>query len=195
MTHRRTNEMLTVFVVITALFILVTPLLPNLDYWWNGQRSPVTPVYARAVVEGETPPPGTVPKDNRIVIPKIGADAPIYEGATESVLAKGPWLRPNTNSPDKGGNTVIAGHRFSYNPGVYQPFYHLDKLGIGDKIVIAWQGKAYTYSVTEKTTVNATQTSIERPTDQTKLTLYTCTPLWNPVNRLVVIATPDSGAL
>jgi sortase (surface protein transpeptidase) len=38
--------------------------------------------------------------------------------------------------------------------------------------------------------VSAADASIEVPTTDTRLTLYTCTPLWNPQNRLVVIATP-----
>ena len=46
----------------------------------------------------------------------------------------------------------------------------------------------YLYTVTEIKEVPASAIEIEAPTDTARLTLYTCTPLWNPVNRLVVIA-------
>lgn len=194
MTHRRANNALTVYVVLVALYLLCAPLLPNLDYWWNGDNSPKTPAYAVAAATGQKPTTSTpVPSGNRIVIPKIRADATINQGPTEAVLEQGPWLRPNTPAPPDGGNTVIVGHRFSYNPSVEQPFYHLDKLELGDKIVIAWEGKVYAYAVSQKKVVSATQISVEAPTTNRQLTLYTCTPLWNPVNRLVIVATPLGG--
>lgn len=195
MTHRRANDILTLFVVVLAVYILLAPLLPNIQFWWEGKTGAKLPAYvAAALAEQHTDTQSTpVPSENRIAIPKIRADAPIYQGATEAVLEKGPWLRPKTPAPPSGGNTVIVGHRFSYNPAVEQPFYHLDKLEIGDKIVIAWEGKTYVYSVSEKKVVTPTQVEVEAPTKQRQLTMYTCTPLWNPVNRLVIIATPYDG--
>lgn len=189
MTHRRVNDALTVVVVVVALYVLLAPLLPNLTFWWGGLFGNATPAYVAAATDGQGQSADSpVPTENRIVIPKIRADAQIYQGATDAVLEQGTWLRPKTPTPPNGGNTVIVGHRFSYNPGIDQPFYHLDKLDIGDKIVIAWEGKVYTYEVSEIRVVNKTQTEVEAPTTERQLTLYTCTPLWNPVNRLVIVA-------
>ena len=36
--------------------------------------------------------------------------------------------------------------------------------------------------------VTPNQTAIQAPTNDNRLTLYTCTPLWTARNRLVVIA-------
>ncbi len=192
MTHRRVNHALTVAVVVLALYILLAPLLPNIGYWWDGRHPTAPPAYVVAATAGKPVVPATtpVPSGNRIVIPKINSDSLIYQGATDEVLNQGPWLRPKTPAPGTGGNTVIAGHRFSYKPGVVQPFYHLDKLELGDNIIIVWDGKVIAYKVTQKKVVPPTQTSIEAPTSQEQLTLYTCTTVWNPVNRLVIVATP-----
>lgn len=189
--HRQLNHSLTVLVILVAGYILVAPMLPNIDYWRKTMQNPSVPAYVTAVTAGQTPPPNDVPKDSRLVIPKIYANAPIGVGASETILRDGLWMRPNASTPAKGGNTVIAGHRFSYNPGLTQPFYHLDKLVAGDKIVVTWNGKAYSYTVAESKVVHATQTSVEAPTKDAQLTLYTCTPLWNPKDRLVIVAKLD----
>lgn len=82
---------------------------------------------------------------------------------------------------------MLVGHRFTYaNPnGV---FYHLDKLQKNDEIALTWQGKRYVYEVHDIKTVEPSETNIEAPTNEDILTLYTCTPLWNPTKRLVVQA-------
>ena len=48
----------------------------------------------------------------------------------------------------------------------------------------------YRYKVESSRTVPDTAIQVEAPTKDARLTLYTCTPLWNPVNRLVVVAKP-----
>jgi len=45
------------------------------------------------------------------------------------------------------------------------------------------------YTVDRIKQVTATAVEIEAPTARPTLTLYTCTPLWNPKDRLVVTAT------
>lgn len=193
MTHRNINNVLSVFVVILAVFIVLAPLLPQLDYIVNGVTVKAPSFVADS--QNTTAATGTTEwvdsNQNQLYIPKIGALAPIIEGTAKNTVDKGLWHRPSASSPDKSGNTVIVGHRFSYNPGVVQPFYHLDKLAIGDQIYVQWNQKTYQYSVTEKKVVNANQVEVEAPTTTAQLTLYTCTPLWNPVQRLVIIAKPS----
>jgi sortase A len=120
-------------------------------------------------------------------------DVRVYEGRDARALRDGPWHRPNTGSPDTGGNMVIAAHRFTYT----QPrasFYHLDVVRPGDEIGIFWHGKKYLYTVQNIRTVPATDISIEAQTTESQLTLYTCTPLWNPKNRLIVTAVPKENS-
>jgi sortase A len=124
---------------------------------------------------------------NKIAIPSIGVNGVIYEGQTASTLNNGIWRRPNTSTPDKGGNTVLTAHRFMYESGPIT-FYHLDKVKIGDKIYTLWNNKRYEYEVFEIEEVLPTQIEVEVNTKNPILTLYTCTPLWTAEKRLVVKA-------
>ena len=83
---------------------------------------------------------------------------------------------------------MFLAHRFSYT-GPHGAFYYLDKLRPGDEIGVMWNNKAYTYVVASATQVPPTDTAIEDNTTDARLTLFTCTPLWHPTNRLVVVAT------
>lgn len=128
-----------------------------------------------------------IPKENTLVIPKIGVDAQIVEGTDEKTLEKGIWHRPNTSTPDIGGNVVLAGHRYLYTSGP-KTFYSLDKLKEKDKIIIFWKEKEYMYEVFETKVVPPTAVEIEDAAEEPTLTLFTCTPLFTQTNRLVVKA-------
>ncbi len=125
---------------------------------------------------------------NRLIIPTIGVHIPIVEGNDESVLYKGAWRRPNTGTPDKGGNTVITGHRFHYIPPNNKTFYNLNKVVKDSKVFVFWKEKEYIYKVYETFIVEPTQVEIEEPMEGNILTLYTCHPLWTADKRLVVRA-------
>lgn len=82
---------------------------------------------------------------------------------------------------------VLAGHVFAYrSPAV---FYHLDKIKVGERLAVYWEGSEYLYRVKEKRVVAAHQGEALLQTEEPTLTVYTCTPVWNPVNRLVLIST------
>lgn len=130
-----------------------------------------------------------IPKENVLVIPKINVDAKIVEGEDPSALYDGFWRRPKTSKPPLGGNTVISGHRFLYTSGP-NTLYHLDRVKVGDEILIFWEGTEYVYIVSETKIVQPNAIEIEAPTDDHRLTLYTCTPLWSSAQRLVVVARP-----
>jgi sortase A len=134
-----------------------------------------------------TKAPTPLPKDNRIVIPKIGVDAPITEGTSTSALDQGMWRRPNSSTPDKGGNTVITGHRVLRTKGPIT-FYFLNKVALNDEVYIYWKGKEYVYKVFAIKVVNPDQVDIENETKDSIITLYTCTPAWTSKFRLVVKA-------
>lgn len=63
-------------------------------------------------------------------------------------LLEGIWRRPNGSSPDRGSNTVLAGHRFGYRPEMGN-FYHLDKVKTDNKIIMVWNQAIYIYRVNE----------------------------------------------
>ncbi len=135
-----------------------------------------------------------IPQDNRLVIPGIGLNEPIYEGNFISVISEGgTWLRPNTVKPIENGNSVIVGHRF-YGSRV-STFYHLDKIQEGEVFAVYWDGEEIVYKVTDKKIVDATAIEIESDTETRQLTLYTCHPLWTAKQRLVIIAKPVEANL
>lgn len=129
------------------------------------------------------------PDGNRLVIPKLFIDVPIIEGSDESALVKGPWHIPNTGNPETGGNTVIAGHRFTYQGE--SVFYNFDKLAVGDEIGASWNGKAYNYKIVDIRNVQPNDMGVNSQAGPNRLTLYTCAPLWSTAQRLIVTALPS----
>lgn len=176
---RRTNHFLTVVVIGLALYIVALPLMPAAS-WWIKHEAPVVSKPPSVAVTAQ------IPDQNVLEISSIGLRETVFSGPTSTTLNKGVWHRPNSNSPDKGGNTVLAGHRFTYSdPAV---FYHLDKVAEGAEVTLYWQQKKYNYRVDRIVTVPPTATEIEAPTDKPTLTIYTCTPLWSSKYRLALIA-------
>ena len=126
---------------------------------------------------------------NRIIITKIGVNAPIVEAKTaEYGLSRGSWRVPESSTPDKGGNTVITGHRFKYLPPNNLTFFLFDKLVIGDIVSVIYKEKDYFYRIKEIKVVEPTDLSIMNPTEKPTLTMFTCTPIYSTAQRLVVIA-------
>lgn len=182
----RINKALSAVNIVIALHIFITPFLPALSFYFHKRFGEKPPVYGGQLVTTPDKPAIQKPEGNRLVIPSILLDEPIHEGPTAATLRQGVWRRPNTATPEVASNTVLAGHLFTYtSPAV---FYNLDKVNIADNLAVYWNGKEYLYEVTDKQVVPATAVQIEGPTAEARLTLYTCTPLWNPKNRLVVTA-------
>ncbi len=130
----------------------------------------------------------TRPPDNRLVIPKIGVNLPVVEGQNEdAALNRGAWRIPNSSNPKEGGNTVLSAHRFRYRPPSNLTLYLLDKVTTGDLMIVYWQGKEYDYRVTETKIVPRENTDIAEPTQESRLTVFTCHPLFSTKNRLVVV--------
>lgn len=182
--HSRINNMLTVVVLLLGFYLVAMPFWPQVSY----ATGKITKKYSDTTqfeVDTQTKQE-VIPKDNRLIIPQIGLDELVHESNSASVLQKGIWHRPRTSTPDKGGNTVLVAHRFTYNSPAL--FYHLDKLKVDDNLTVTWGGKRYDYQVRDIKTVEPTAVEIEKNTSEQILTLYTCTPLWTAKQRLVITA-------
>jgi sortase A len=187
-TLRRFNNLLSLVIIALAFYIFILPFIPAVQLWIK-KKTDTTNGFAYQSKLNPDVKAKPVPKDNRLVMPTILSNEPIYEGKNISVINKdGTWRRPNTSTPDKGGNSVIIAHRYTYKASA--PFYNLDKIKVGDPIIVYWQGEEHDYRVTETKVVTPKAGEIEANTDEKMLTLYTCTPLWNAKDRLVVIAKP-----
>jgi sortase A len=176
------NNIISWVVIALAFYILFTPFLPDAEYHISKTVRAASPSVEK---KAELPP-----KENRLIIPEIGVNAPILESESPDVLDKGIWRRPNTSTPDMGGNTVLVGHRFMYTSG-QTTFYLLPKMKVGDTITVYWNKAKYSYIVKNMEVVPPTAIEVEAPTTEPMLTLYTCTPLWNPTQRFVIKATPQ----
>ncbi len=207
MSLRKVNNLLLVTVVAVNLYVIAVPFIPQLLFKFGqsqGRQQELEDSLRTPTKSSPTTNPGTTTptataaasnpasQGNHVVIPAMLLDQPIVEDTnTNRALDKGVWRWPGGSTPDKGGNTVLVGHRFTYTKpkGV---FYFMDKLHQEDTVGIVWDGKTYIYKVTGTQVVPPTQTSILDPTEQPTLTMYTCTPLWLPKNRLVVTASLES---
>ena len=175
-TLKRINRALLGAIILLNGYVILAPFLPQIDFWIDTKiTKPVTADVS--TVDRST---------NRLIIQKLQLEEPIHEGANESALEKGLWRRPQTSTPDKGSNTVVVGHRFLY--GDKSPFYHLNKLAVGDTLHAVYGGKIYEYQIVAEKTTPPTDQSVEAPSNDDILTIYTCTPLWTAENRLVYTA-------
>lgn len=187
---RMFNNVLTLIVVLLGLYIVLLPFFPYFSLLESGLSDNTDGVrYTGVLAEQNNVSSSSLanaPKDNRLVLPSISLDKPIIVGDDPSNVHRGVWHRPHTSTPDKGGNTVLVGHRFSYSSPA--TFYHLDKVKEGDKFAIWWEGKEYVYEVFQIVVVSPNAVEIEANTEEPIATIYTCTPVWTAENRLVLKA-------
>lgn len=125
----------------------------------------------------------------RIVIPKLGLDAPLNHGISLRTIDRGPSHWPGTAMPGEVGNVVIAGHRVTKT----RPFRHIDKLAPGDEIQFEVQGVWTTYKVRAHEVVTPKAMRIVEPTPTPTATLFACHPPGSARYRYVVYADLVTG--
>lgn len=168
----------------TRLSALAQDSIANTSAVHLDQVTSVAPAASR----GSRPAPAPLAK--RLVIPKIGVNVEIVFGKNQDeALNRGIWHIPGTSTPEKGSNTVLSGHRFRFLSGP-RTLYLLDKVTKGDPIIIYWNGQEYDYVVTGSKIVKPNQVEILDPTDEPRLTIFTCSPLFTTKERLVLFAKP-----
>jgi sortase A len=146
----------------------------------------------------------------RLVIEEIDLDIPVREVGTKTVSQGGETRRVWADLPNAGGfhnssaypgnvgNTVINGHRDILG----SVFRYLDRVGVGDTIILYVGEVAYPYEVSEVLVVPETFASAEQRAEnlrligympEERLTLVTCTPVGLATHRLLVIARPPEA--
>lgn len=188
------NNVLLAGIVLINAYIILAPFVPPLVFWWEknytskqSQLSQEVHLHTRS---SSTAHSIIMPAGNTLIVPSMVLQTPILEGTIANeynILDQGVWRWPLGSTPDKGGNTILIGHRFTYtNPR--GTFYELNQVVVGDYIAVVWKGIEFVYRTNAVETVSPIDTSILNQTKQPELTLYTCTPTWNPTHRLVVTA-------
>lgn len=123
------------------------------------------------------------PPAARLEIPKLGLDVSIAP-----TLSGGPMFYPGSARPGEPYTIAIAGHRTTHT----HPFWALNELRRGDRIVVVWRGRPHAYRVTTVRVVAPTDWSLIRDRGYERLVLSACTPRFSARERLVVVALPTS---
>ncbi|MGW6415702.1 class E sortase [Streptomyces sp. NPDC055055] len=133
-------------------------------------------------------------------VPRLGLTVPVAHGVSKrSVLDKGyVGQYPGTAAPGAVGNFALAGHRNTHG----EPFRHVDRLVVGDRILVRTRARTYVYRVDQVLPRTAPRdVGVIRPVPRSLvkpsygyaeagayLTLTTCTPEFSSAYRLVVWA-------
>lgn len=125
-------------------------------------------------------------------IPRIGSDHWVVAGVSKEDLKKGPGHYPETPMPGQLGNAAIAGHRTTFG----QPFHNVDRLEVGDEIIVTTYVGRFVYRVTGSQIVSPNDYQVVATTDPDRatLTLTSCHPKWSAKQRIIVTAELDETA-
>ena len=127
----------------------------------------------------------------KIKISSIEVEGYVHEGTDAKTMNIGFWHFPISHFPGEKGNSVIIGHRYAKLPPDRDTFFNLDKVKVGDKIIVEQSNNSFTYIVTDTKIVEKNDISVLQNFDDYRITLITCTPLWTADQRLVIIGKLD----
>jgi sortase A len=166
---RRTISLVLVFAGLGLLGYVAS------EYWgmYRSQQK-LEAEWERQAASVSSPGRATISPDQmltRVIIPKIGMDAIVVEGASRKQLSEGPGHMKQTATPGEIGNAVITAHRDTF-------FRHIYELIKGDQILVRRNGRVFTYEVTSKRIVMPDDVSVIKPTADAQLTLITCYPTY-----------------
>jgi len=113
------------------------------------------------------PPAGSV--IGRVKISRIGLEAIVVQGDSDSILRLAVGHIPGTALPGESGNMVLAGHRDTF-------FRSLHNIRVGDRIVIESPEASSEYEVVSASVVAPTDLTVLRNSGSKELTLITCYP-------------------
>ncbi|MCU1454024.1 MAG: peptidase family protein [Acidimicrobiales bacterium] len=117
-----------------------------------------------------------------IQIPKIGVDKTVVQGVTLDQLKRGPGHYPGTPLPGQKGNAAIAGHRTTYGA----PFHNIDKVAVGDDIIIITTYGTFHYKVDSSIIVSPNASEVLLDKGDARITLTACHPKYSAEKRIVV---------
>lgn len=189
--------------LLLASVILILTFLPviqeELKYFLNKPDSNVIVTLSASDNNKKSIEP--IDPEYSIVIPKIGANAPVISNVDPSnpniyqyALTKGIAHARGTSFPGSGGNIFLFAHSAGdfYEANKYNAiFYLLYKLKPQDDIYVFYKGSKYRYFVTQTNIVNDSEIQYLKPSSGNgleQLTLMTCWPPGTTLKRLVITA-------
>jgi sortase (surface protein transpeptidase) len=116
------------------------------------------------------------PKPERIVIPQIGLDTPIF--SVDNTVPKHDvgWYQ-YSGRPTQGTNIVLWGHvmRWKDTPNIAAPFADVHLLNKGDRMtLVSASGEEHVYEITRQLRVTPDKVSYLGPTEHEQLLLVSC---------------------
>ena len=135
------------------------------NYLESKTSNPLTPIdnplYSLYPLEGDNI--GT------LTIPDLQRNLAIFQGTREKELKKGVGHFIQSVLPGENDNCVISGHRET-------TFRQLDKLKLGNLIIVQTSAGTFTYEVSNTRIVNKDDKTVIVPTKTAVLTMTTCYP-------------------
>lgn len=170
--------------ILAGCYGLLLAASPRLE-----EMAPGKPAWSRPVPHAD----GITLTEDRLYIPRLMLNIPYKSGGREVLNDNAWWRHPERGNPANGGNFILSAHRFELGltPGETRrksPFYRLDSIVAGDKIYVDYQGVRYEYEVYDRHKIRPNDTSIEAPTDNARMTLYSCTYRGSADGREVLFA-------
>jgi len=118
-------------------------------------------------------------------IPTIGVDSHISDVGVVDGFYDVPWFdvghHADSHNPGAVGNSIFNGHVVTLNAG--EVFRHLDQLQAGDAVYVYTPAYRLDWVVVEAFSVDQADNSFLDNTDEPRVTLYTCTGQFNPIER------------
>jgi sortase A len=163
------------------------------------ENSTTSTTEAPAIGSDTTVPPQTTPAEpapdivapatgdlvGRISIPDIGLkNFKFVQGTGTEELKRGAAHYTATPLPGQRGNAAIAGHRTTYGA----PFSNIDKIAVGDEIVVETIQGTFTYKAIGTRIVAPSEVSVLESDGRNLLTLTACHPRYDLRQRIVVQA-------
>jgi len=118
-------------------------------------------------------------------IPSIGVDSHISDVGITGGFYDVPWFdighHADSRSPGDLGNAVFNGHVVTINAG--EVFRHLDEVRRGDAIYVYTPTYRLDWVAIDTFSVDQNDNSFLDDTAEPRVTLYTCTGQFNPIER------------
>ncbi len=122
---------------------------------------------------------------NWMRIPSIGVDSAVSDVGVTDGFYDVPWFdighHFDSHNPGEFGNSIFNGHVVTVNAG--DVFHHLDEVQQGDAIYIYTPGYRLEWVVSDTFPVAQDDNSFLADVGERRITLYTCTGQFNPIER------------
>jgi sortase A len=166
-----------------AVEVTTTTAAPETTTTTNPLDPPATTLVPTEAPTVDLPLPAEGDPVAKIQIPSIGVDRTVVSGISLDQLKRGPGHYPETPMPGQAGNVSIAGHRTTYG----QPFHNIDKVEVGDEIIVETVQGRFVYEATETIIVRPSQVEILQDFGDNRITLIACHPKYSAAERIILI--------